>query len=354
MSSCRDCGAAMLREDQFCPQCGKSMNTSSTCCESCGYPAPVGARFCIKCGARVGSAPVVPDTGSAALRQTEPSAQVIALKPVIPVPVLTSNTIQSELARSPEKDPGTPPHRVGAAPSRLPIAVVVVGFALAIGVYLSLTASEEKRASATASPVSGTRSTPAATGTLGTTKLDAGEFSIRHAFTALYGNYDPNLDGAFWTAGRAPAELEQWNGKSLFIRPLISRAFREGGRPRQIVVTNSLEVKNGDVVKQGTGCRTCGSLIGAVVFENEGDEWKLISRHDFLTAAGSWGAPPKVSLTFQRAGAIELQFETRARDQREPEKRRYTIVLKERKAPPDVRPASANNDAQSGRFGQQD
>ncbi|HEY0336300.1 MAG TPA: zinc-ribbon domain-containing protein, partial [Burkholderiales bacterium] len=85
----------MLREDQFCPQCGKSMNTSSTCCESCGYPAPVGARFCIKCGARIGSAPVVPDTGSAALRQTEPSAQVIALKPDTPVAVLTSNTIQS-------------------------------------------------------------------------------------------------------------------------------------------------------------------------------------------------------------------------------------------------------------------
>jgi hypothetical protein len=344
----------MLREDQFCPQCGKSVNTSSTCCEGCAYPAPVGARFCIKCGARIGTASVVPDTESAALRQTGPSAKVIALDANTPVPVLTSNTMQSGLAHSLQKDPGTPPpHRVGAAPSRLPIAVVVVGFALAVGIYLSLTASEEKRASATA-PVSGTRSTPAATGTLGTTTLDAGEFSIRHAFTALYGNYDPNLDGAFWTARRAPPELEQWNGKSLFIRPLISRAFREGGKTRQIVVTNSLEVQNGDVVKQGTGCRTCGSLIGAVVFEKEGDEWKLISRHDFLTAAGSWGAPPKVSLTFQRAGAIELQFETRARDQREPEKRRYTIVLKERKAPPDVRPASANNDAQNGRFGQQD
>jgi hypothetical protein len=351
MSRCRNCHAALLEEDQFCPHCGRPVNPSVARCGGCGYPALASARFCIKCGTQIGNAAVMADAESATLHETEASVKVSPSKADAHAHVLTANANQSAHARALKKESGAPPRRVATALSRLPIAIVVLGFALAVGVYLSLGASEDERASATASRVPGMGTAPAVTGTLGTTKIDAAEFSIRQAFTALYGNYDANLDGAFWTARRAPAELEEWNGRSLFIRPLISRAFRDGGRTRQIVVTNSLDVKNGDVVKQGTGCRSCGSLIGAVVFENRGDEWKLISRHDFLTAAGSWGAPPKVSLAFQRTGAIELQFETRARDQREPEKRRYTIVLKERNAPPDVMPASANSEARNGRLG---
>ena len=352
MSRCRDCDAPLLPEDQFCPHCGRSVATDVTRCAGCGYPAREGARFCIKCGARVSNASVTADAASASLSEIEPSAKVIPSDAATPEHVRRPNPVQPGHAGLSKAAPGTAPaYKVAVASRTLPIAIVALGLALAVGIYVSLGASRDERAPATAARVSGT---PTVTGTLGTTKLDVGEFSMRHAFTALYGNYDPNLDGAFWTPRRAPAGLEEWNGRSLFIRPLISRAFREGGRARQIVVTNSLDVKNGDVVKQGTGCRTCGSLIGAVVFEKEGDVWKLISRHDFLTAAGSWGAPPKVSLTFQGTGAIELQFETRARDQREPEKRRYTIVLKQRNAPSDVRSASENSQAQNGRLGRPD
>jgi hypothetical protein len=355
MTRCRDCRAALLSEDQFCPQCGASVNTSFTRCEDCGYPARAGARFCIKCGVPIGDSSRLDDTQSTALREAEPPAKAIASTGGTPASVSRSSAIDSEHARWVRGQPGiAQKHAEAAALNRLPIAVVVLGFALAIGIYLSLKATEDERASATAARLSGTPSTAAVTGILGTTKLDTAAFSMKQAFTALYGDYDPNLDGAFWTARGAPAQLEQWNGRQLFIRPLIVRAFQEGAKPRQIVVTNSLDVKNGDVVKQGTGCRTCGSLIGAAVFEKQENEWKLISRHDFMTAAGSWGAPPKISLAFQRGGAIVLQFEMRATDQPEVEKRRYSIVLKERKATPDVTRASANSGAQNGALGQRD
>jgi hypothetical protein len=354
MTCCRDCGAALLPEDQFCPECGQSVNTRSMRCAVCGYPAGAGARFCIKCGVPIGhSSAVALDTRSTALRQAQPATKGIALKGSTPANVLSSNAIESEHARWVTEPPGTgAKHSVAAAGNRLPIAVVVLGFALAVGVYLSLSAAEDERASATAARLSGTPSTGALTGNK--PKLNAGAFSMKQAFTTLYGAYDPNLDGAFWTARGAPAQLEHWNDRLLFIRPLISRGFQDAGKPRQIVVTNSLDVKNGDVVKQGTGCRTCGSLIGAAVFEKQENEWKLISRHDFMTAAGSWGAPPKISLAFQRGGAIVLHFEMRAADQPELEKRRYSIVLKERKATPDVTRASANNEAQHGALGQRD
>jgi hypothetical protein len=356
MTRCRGCGAALLPEDQFCPQCGESVNTSFTRCGACGHPTRAGARFCIKCGVPIGhSSPLDIDTPSTAVRQADPPAKAIPSTGSIPGSVLTSNANESEHARWVRRKPAiAEKHGGAAAQSRLPIAVVVLGFALAVGIYLSLRVAEDERASATAARLSGTPSTTAVTGTLGTTKLDAAAFSMKQAFTALYGAYDPNLDGAFWSARGAPAQFQQWNGRQLFIRPLISRAFQEGGKPRQIVITNSLDVKNGDVVKQGTGCRTCGSLIGAAVFEKQENEWKLISRHDFMTTGGSWGAPPKIALTFQRGGAIVLHFETRAADQPELEKRRYSIVLKERKATPDVTRASANNAAQNGALGQRD
>jgi hypothetical protein len=194
-----------------------------------------------------------------------------------------------------------------------------------------------------------------AAGTLGKTAANADEFSVKQAFTRLYGNYDPNLDGAFWTPTNAPRELAHWNGRALFLRPLISRPFKEDGNVRQLLVTNSLDVKNGDVVKQGTGCRLCESLIGAAIFERHGHDWKVISRHDFLSAGGSWGAPPKLSVSFPGAGEIALRFERRSDDPREWGKQSHAILLKERKdKTPELARANARTEVGNERLRQRD
>jgi hypothetical protein len=215
----------------------------------------------------------------------------------------------------------------------LPLAFIVFGCALAVGVYFTLSISERDPPDTTSAWRSTEAMTPSSSesGTLGRTRPDADAFSIKRAFIQLYGTYDPNLDGAFWTVTGAPRDFAQWKDRPVFIRPLISRSFEEAGATRHMLVTNSLDVRDGDVVKQGTGCRTGGSLIGAAVFQREGEYWKLISRHDLLTAAGKFGAPPKVSIAFPNAGGIELQFQSLSGDEREPRKRGYAIVLKERR-----------------------
>jgi hypothetical protein len=208
--------------------------------------------------------------------------------------------------------------------------VPVAGCAVAAALYWSQRTIDGQTVepSATASY----RSPSATGGTLRKTARSPDEFSFKRAFTTLYNNYDPNLDGAFWTPTGGREKFAQWNGKTLFIRPLVTRSFREGTSIRQLLITNSLDVRNGDVVKQGTGCRACGSLIGAAIFEKQQSDWKLISRHDFLTADGSWGSPPRVSVSFPKRGEIVLDFEHRSADQREPRTRSYAIVLKERDA----------------------
>lgn len=157
-------------------------------------------------------------------------------------------------------------------------------------------------------------------------------FPMKQAFEKLYGSYDLNLDGAFWKVNRAPKDYAQWGGKTLLIRPLVSRSFEENGSLRHVVVTNSLDVKDGIVVKQGTGCRTCASLIGAAIFEKQGNGWALISRHDFLAVDGVFGAPPKVAVAFPPEGGIELRFERSHLIDRAPTERSYSIVLKEQKS----------------------
>jgi hypothetical protein len=290
------CGAALSADDKFCTDCGRPVSVIVRACDACGSSLRGSSRFCVKCGA-----PATRPAGHPA----HPKAP---------------------------RDRAWWRSRVGAGP----VYIVSAGCLLCIAIYVSLSVEREA-----ARAPSGTATT--ASGTLGTFRPNTGDFSVKQAFTALYGNYDPNLDGAFWKATAVPKALAEWNGRTLFIRPLISRGFVDAGNTRHLLVTNSLDVRNGDVVKQGTGCRTCGSLIGAAIFERRPEGWKLISRHDFLTADGKWGAPPKVSVAFSGSAGIELQFEARRADSRDGARAPYTIVLKERVAP--VVRASANEDA---------
>lgn len=204
------------------------------------------------------------------------------------------------------------------------ILLAVLASGLVIGIYAAF--SLDRGAGSGEAP---RNAKPGGLPTRDETGRSSPAFSTQHAMRVLYGNYDPNLDGAFWTVADAPKSYARWNGKAVFLRPLISRTFEQHGATRHILVTNSLDVKDGIVVKQGAGCRTCPSLIGASVFEKNARSWTLISRHDFLAADGAWGAPPRVTLHFPKTGGIELQFDRPAVDGRNPG-RQYSIVLKDR------------------------
>jgi len=186
-----------------------------------------------------------------------------------------------------------------------PHAVVALGVVLAIAAYwsdsrdeaIARKAGRERIAAATGARP--TTSQPATPGTL--------QFSARQALQGFYGNYDPVLDGAFWTVTGAPRRWSDWNGKSVLIKPLISKSDNAG--TRHVLVTNSVEMKNGMVVKQGAGCRSCKSLIGAALFERQGDEWKLVSDQRFLGVEGAFGAPPQVAVSFPATAGVELRIE---------------------------------------------
>ena len=333
--TCIQCGAALLQDDKFCPDCGSALTPAVRSCAACRFPLREGARFCIRCGVSVADAvPASARSTSLPLVSAASSGLDKVKTPLTrrDVPIQSQTYRHEASQRLPRKENETKPNRG-------PVAVIVLGCGLGLAVYLSLRVDNSgPYKAADRHPSEATPMTKSASGTLGTTRPNLEGFPIKRAFTQLYGNYDPNLDGAFWRTTGAPADLAQWSGKPVFIRPLISRSFEEAGVPRHVLVTNSLEVKDGDVIKQGTGCRSCGSLIGAAVFERHGNDWNLISRHDFLTAAGSWGAPPKVSVDFPGAGGIELQFENPSGDPRKPAKT-YSIQLKERKG---VTPAVAD------------
>jgi hypothetical protein len=188
-----------------------------------------------------------------------------------------------------------------------PAGMVIFGAVVAIATYWSASRDDAVAKTQAANRMA------VATGPLATTSQEAsnaGAFSTRQALQSLYGAYDPHLDGVFWTVSGAPGEWAEWNGRPVFIKPLISRTDETG--TRHVLVTNSVEVRDGLVVKQGAACRECKSLLGAAFYERRGDEWVLVTEHRFMKIAGAWGAPPKVSVDFPRKAGVEVRIENAA------------------------------------------
>jgi hypothetical protein len=148
-------------------------------------------------------------------------------------------------------------------------------------------------------------------------RVAAGEnrFSARQALRGLYGNYDPVVDGAYWTVSGAPRAWAHWNGKRVAIRPVISRS--NGAGTRHVLVTSSVEVMNGVPMKQGTACADCKSVLGAALYERRANEWRLLAHYPFVAVEGAWGAPPDVSVEFLGEGSVALGVSrTRTSDSR--------------------------------------
>jgi hypothetical protein len=160
-----------------------------------------------------------------------------------------------------------PTARVARVLSCALCAIVLAGCALAVAIYWSLGRDDVMADKA------GARRVAAAIGARTTSQPvleGSARFSARRALQGLYGNYDPVLDGAYWTITGAPKPLAGWNGKTVVIKPLISRS--DDTTSRHVLVTHSIEVKNGIAVKQGAGCRNCKSLLGSALFERLGAE----------------------------------------------------------------------------------
>ena len=328
--TCPNCGASLLEDDSFCPQCGIAAKSAVRSCAVCDFPVREGAKFCIKCGSSVENA--VPDARHESAYESRPERRPRRYAPSLAATPVRPKAAEQTLFRGDRSD-AEHRHREKQHSTRRdkwPLAALALGCALGFAIYFSLSKNANTPETPSSHSPSPGRTAETASGTLGTTRLSSEDFPMKRAFIQLYGSYDPNLDGAFWKPRDTPIDFRRWEGKSVFVRPLISRPFEISGAARHLLVSNTLDVKDGEVVKQGTGCRACGSLIGAAIFEKHGPHWKLISRHDFLTVSGNWGAPPKVSVVFQSGGAIELQFEN-ASETRETAKKSYSIVLKERK-----------------------
>jgi hypothetical protein len=199
--------------------------------------------------------------------------------------------------------------------------LVAAGVVLACAIYWSVSRDDA------AAGRQGAHRLAAATGARATTQPATRaqpQFSARRALQGLYGNYDPVLDGAYWTISGAPKALAEWNGRQVVIKPLISKS--DDTATRHVLVTNSVDVKNGIVVKQGTGCRKCKSLLGGALFVRQGDEWKLVAEHRLLAAEGTFGSPPSVAVAFRDTDNVEIRFD-RASDDPAAIREAVSIVL---------------------------
>lgn len=258
-------------------------------CGECGQRLPANAAFCTACGRRV-----LPE-------RVEPVLDRHGAARAPPPP----RTRQSVQRKAPPPSYATELARAIAAWPHAPHVVVALGCVLAVAIYWSAArddaaankAGAERLAAATGARP--TTSQPAVPGAL--------EFSAKRALQGLYGNYDPVLDGAFWSVKGAPKRWAEWNGRTVVIRPLVSRTDDAG--MRHVLVTHTVDTRDGMVVKQGAGCRNCKSLIGAALFERQGEQWTLVSDQRFLGVEGAFGAPPHIAVSFPAKSGVELRVE---------------------------------------------
>ena len=132
-----------------------------------------------------------------------------------------------------------------------------------------------------------------------TGKIYGDQSATDRLLTKLYG--EPRPDGVrIW---HVPDDLavdrsQGMPGVRAEVRPLIARAYRQGGVDRFLLVTS--------INDPNSTCHSCHVLIDAANFERVGGDWKLRTPRRGLTMAGSFGEPPKIE--FRRLGPDEIGF----------------------------------------------
>jgi len=283
-------------------------------CGECGARLPDGAHACGACGRRV-----VPAVTPRSVLDPPQMPHLRARAPAAPArPGFQPTTRRADADTGEKKSVQSPTAADGTALTGFagvmrkigPIGMVGLGLLVAIAAYASAVRDD------TLVKAEGERRMSFATAALSQTSQASAPadeaFSTRQALQGLYGSYDPDLDGVFWTVSGAPREWGEWNGKPVFVKPLVSRADDSG--TRHVLVTNAVEVRDGLVVKQGAACRSCKSLVGAALFERRGDSWVLVTEHRFMKVGGAYGAAPRVSVDFPLKAGVEIRMENAAEE----------------------------------------
>lgn len=340
--NCAECGQQLPEGARFCTACGRRVEPVLVCAQ-CQTQAPEGAKFCFNCGSALGKtapAAAAPAPKPAPRPAAPPAAVKPAPKPQRVEPRLDLDKVRSSAIENDGRADGpgrkeptvrgpgsssesgkrkSAPHGLRKA---WPISIVLLGLVLAAGALWS-DSRDDVRARAEAKG-----RVASAIGALPTTQTldsESAAFSTRQALQGLYGGYDPHLDGAYWRVSGAPRSWSEWNGRHVFIKPLVSRSDESG--TRHVLVTNSVEVRDGLVVREGAGCPACKSLLGAALYERRDNAWVLVTEQRFLRVGGAWGAPPKVDVDFPGRGGVEVRIHNASTDKRRGRKNVQAIVL---------------------------
>lgn len=123
-------------------------------------------------------------------------------------------------------------------------------------------------------------------------RIERSEMNGARAMFMLYGNYNPANKRAKWIGVPNWWSEGDAEGQAFEAIPQFSRSFSEGGANKFVLVTASLaegEAEFGD-------CHPCGVKMGAAVFVQRGETWRLEVGQKDVGTYGAFGIPPNVGL----------------------------------------------------------
>lgn len=121
--------------------------------------------------------------------------------------------------------------------------------------------------------------------------------TLAEAMASVFGKYDRDLGGSFWRAEGLTGDAVVINGEEKFVQPHSTQRFLLRGRERVLLVTNTLDIEDGRIIRPGESCHACAVLVGMILFERgPGEGWRLVSANRAATRAGSWGRMPRATI----------------------------------------------------------
>lgn len=149
MTVCSKCGKALPDAARFCPDCGApSTEKEKSFCTSCGKELKDGAAFCTSCGAKVSKEPAVKTENNEASATVQQDLQTSFSAAATAVKEKTEETVSQSVSTTPSSDfapvslePPAPAKKRRAVKVIIPVAAIILVFAIAVGVLFSFVGS---------------------------------------------------------------------------------------------------------------------------------------------------------------------------------------------------------------------